>query len=158
MLIRAIALLALAWSLSSAQTDVPAGHVLALIPATAPTAKAGSTVDAKLSFDLRPGYHVNSSTPSENYLIPLKLTWNPGSLNPGDITYPKPQMEKYSFSKVPLSVYTGEFAVITKFQIPATAPMGPATLTGKIRYQACNDRMCLPPKNLDVKMQVMVVK
>lgn len=151
-------LLVLASSLSFAQTDVPQGHVLALIPATAPTAKAGSTVDAKMSFDLRPGYHVNSSTPSESYLIPLKLTWETGALKPVDVLYPKPQMEKYSFSKVPLSVYTGEFAVVTKLQVPANTPVGPATLTGKIRYQACNDRMCLPPKNLDVKMQVVVVK
>jgi DsbC/DsbD-like thiol-disulfide interchange protein len=151
-------LLVLASSLSFAQTDVPQAHVLAAIPATAPTAKAGSTVDAKLSFDLRPGYHVNSSMPAEDYLIPLKLTWNAGALSPVDVSYPSPQLVKYSFSKVPLSVYTGEFAVTTKFQVPANAPVGPATLTGKIRYQACNDRMCLPPKNLDVKMQVVVVR
>ncbi len=37
-------------------------------------AKPGSTVEAKVSLQLRQGYHVNSNTPSDDYLIPLKLT------------------------------------------------------------------------------------
>jgi len=36
--------------------------------------------------------------------------------------------------------------------------VGPAVMTGKLRYQACNDRMCLAPKTLDVSLPVEVVK
>ena len=35
---------------------------------------------------------------------------------------------------------------------------GAVTLTGKLRYQACNNSMCLPPKTLDVTQQVEIVK
>ncbi len=38
----------------------------------------GST-DATVALQLRAGYHVNSNTPSDDYFIPLRLTWNPGS-------------------------------------------------------------------------------
>jgi DsbC/DsbD-like thiol-disulfide interchange protein len=122
------------------------------------TAKAGAPFDAKITFQLKPGYHCNSNTPSEDYLIPLKLTWNPGPLESTQVVYPKPQMEKYAFSETPLSVYSGDFVIETKFKVAAAANPGTAFVTGKLRYQACNDRMCLPPKTIDVSMPVDIVK
>jgi thioredoxin:protein disulfide reductase len=122
------------------------------------TAKAGTTVDAKITAQLRTGYHCNSNTPSDDYLIPLKLTWTAAPLNASDVVYPKPQMEKYAFSDKPLSVYTGDFEIVTKFDVPASAPPGLAVISGKLRYQACTDRMCLPPKTVDVSLPVEVVK
>jgi DsbC/DsbD-like thiol-disulfide interchange protein len=133
-------------------------NVLSVTPPVALKAKAGSTVEAKLSFKLREGYHVNSNTPSDEYLIPLRLTWNPGPLQAAQVLYPKPQMEKYSFSEKPLSVFSGEFQVTTRFKVAASASPGSTVITGKIRYQACNDRMCLAPKNLEVAMPVDVIK
>ena len=121
-------------------------------------AKAGTTVEVKLPVQLRSGYHCNSDKPSDEYLIPLKLTWSAAPLEVAEVVYPKPQMEKYSFSEKPLSVYTGEFQIVTKFKVPAGAAPGPAVLTGKLRYQACTDRMCLPPKNVDVSLPITVVK
>ena len=118
--------------------------------------KAGGSADSALKIDLRGGYHVNSSTPAEDYLIPLKLTWNPGSMQATGTNFPKPEMHKYSFSDTPLSVYTSGFEIVTHFKAPAKAAPGPSTITGKLRYQACNDHMCLPPKTLDVKLDVEI--
>src|SRR5215471_356944 len=73
------------------------------------TAKIGATVDAKLPLQLRSGYHVQSNTPTDKYLIPLRLTWNSGPLGVVAVTYPKPQMEKYAFSPTPQSVFSGNF-------------------------------------------------
>ena len=121
-------------------------------------AKAGSTLAAKVTLQLRQGFHVNSNTPSEEYLIPLKLTWNAGVLSASEIKYPKAHMEKMPFADKPLSVFTGDFDIVTGFTVSATATPGPTAITGKLRYQACNDRMCLPPKNVEVSLQVDVVK
>ena len=41
------------------------------------TVKAGEMMTAKVRFQLAQGYHTNSNTPSDPYLIPLKLTWSP---------------------------------------------------------------------------------
>jgi hypothetical protein len=57
-----------------------------------------------------------------------------------------------------LSVFSGDFEIRTRFKVAANAPVGPAVMTGKLRYQACNDRMCLAPKTLDVSLPVEVVK
>jgi len=134
------------------------GNVLQVVPGEVVKAKAGSSVTAKLKLELRQGYHVNSDKPSDEYLIPLRLTWNDGVLNGASVVYPKPQMEKLPFADKPLAVYTGEFDLTTTFKVSPTAAGGPAAVTGKLRYQACNDRMCLPPKNLDVNIQLDIVK
>ncbi len=132
--------------------------VLTVVPHDKVTAKAGSTAEVKLEAQLRPGYHANSNTPSDDYLIPMRLTWSPGPLETAEVVYPKGQMEKYSFSENPLSVYTGDFQIVTRFKVPANATPGLAVVAGKLRYQACNDRMCLPPKTVDVSLPVDIVK
>ncbi|MBZ5593498.1 MAG: protein-disulfide reductase DsbD N-terminal domain-containing protein [Acidobacteriia bacterium] len=119
--------------------------------------KRGAELTAKLAVSLGEGYHVNSNTPHEAYLIPLKLTWTAAPLDVASITYPKPHDEKYQFSPdEPLSVFTGNFEIATKFKVPADATSGPAILTGKLRYQACNNTMCFPPKTVEVKQAVEI--
>jgi DsbC/DsbD-like thiol-disulfide interchange protein len=133
-------------------------NVLNYEPPRKVIAKPGATVASALKVTLRPGYHVNSNTPSDEYLIPLRLTWNSGAVESTGFTFPKPQMEKYAFSDKPLSVFTGDFEIITHFKVPAKAAPGPSTLTGKLRYQACNNTMCLTPKTIDVSLAVEIVK
>ena len=119
--------------------------------------KRGSTVSAKIQARMREGYHCNSNTPSDEYLIPLKLTWAAGGvLQVAEIKYPKPSMEKYPFSEKPLSVYSGAFDIVTDFKIPADAKPGQSTVTGKVKYQACDERSCLPPKTLEVQFPIIV--
>ena len=90
---------------------------------------------------------------------PLELTWSKGVLEPAGVVYPKPRMEKYQFSPdKPLSVFSGSFELVAKFSVPSTAPPGPAAMSGKLRYQACNNTMCLTPKNMDVAIQLDIVK
>lgn len=134
------------------------GNVLNYTPPRKIAAHPGTTVESSLPLQLRPGYHVNSNTPPDQYLIPLRLTWNPGVLQPTDVTFPSAENRKYAFSEKPLSVYGGEFALVTRFKVPADAPAGPFQLTGKLRYQACNDQMCLPPKTLDVTINGEITK
>lgn len=152
---RALLLCLLLPAIAPAQTR----HELMMLPQEHwAQAKAGSEVEVKIGFELRSGFHVNSNAPSEKYLIPFRLTWDAGSLKPLDVIYPKPHDEKYSFSKEPLSVFTDMFTLAARFQVPANTPSGATTLTGKVRYQACNDRACQPPRTLDIKVQVNVSK
>lgn len=121
------------------------------------TGKRSQTVTADITLQLRPGYHVNSNTPADPYLIPLKFTWTETpNLQPVDVVFPKPQLEKYEFSEKPLSVFTGDFKVHARFKVLPSAPIGQSMLAGKLRYQACNDKMCLPPRSIDVKIPFTV--
>ena len=104
--------------------------------------------------ELRAGFHVNSNAPADEFLIPLKLTWSKEPLETEQVTYPKPQFEKFDFSPKPVSIYSGTFEIVTRFKAPASAPPGPGVMTGKLRYQACNNKECLPPRNVDVRFTV----
>jgi hypothetical protein len=123
------------------------------------TGKRNATVQAKIPLSVESGYHVNSDKPNEEYLIPLKLTWEkaPGSaLEPVAVAYPKPSQEKYDFADKPLSVFTGNFEVMASFKVAPNAAAGPGSVAGKLRYQACSNKACYPPKTVDVTVPYTV--
>ena len=131
--------------------------ILAVAPPQKVAGKRGAELTAKLAVSLSEGYHVNSNTPHEAYLIPLKLTWTPAPLEVASVIFPKPRDEKYQFSPdQPISVFTGNFEIVTKFRVPVDATSGPAIIAGKLRYQACNNTMCFPPKTVEVKLPVEI--
>ncbi len=71
-----------------------------------------------------------------------------------DITYPKP--EEITVGTQPVLVFTGTFPIETKFQTPANAPAGSATMTGKLRYQACDSHMCFRPMTVEIHVPVSI--
>ena len=136
-------------------------NVLSVAPPEKVVVKAGASGQLKTSLDLRSGYHCNSNKPTDEYLIPLKLTWASGPLESPEVIYPAPQMERFSFqapSDKPLSVYSGKFELITKFKVASSAMAGQVVATGKLTYQACTDRLCLPRKTVDVSIPIDIIK
>lgn len=115
--------------------------------------------EAKLALKLsmRPGYHANSDRPSEDFLIPMRLTWDAKApVEAVEVVYPKAKLEKFEFNEKPISVVDGEFEIVTRLRRAPNAMPGPAFLSGKLRYQACNDKMCFPPKTIDVKVPLLI--
>jgi len=120
-------------------------------------APRGGAVEAKIPVTVDAGFHVNSNHPSEDYLIPLTLTWTSlGALEGGQVTYPAPKLEKYEFADKPLSVFSGAFTLTANFKIGAKAAPGPGVASGKLRYQACSSNTCFPPKTVDVNVTYQV--
>ena len=133
-----------------AQTDT----ILTIAPPRKILATPGETATAFIRVRLRAGYHVNSHTPSDEYLIPLRLQWKAEPLEVAGVCFPEPQMESYSFSDKPLSVFTGDFDITSRFRVPKDAPAGSRILTGTLHYQACTDKLCFPPKTVTVRLPV----
>ena len=119
------------------------------------TTSPGKTAKVTLTMYIRSGFHVNSDKPNDDYLIPLKLTWDQGPLEVESIEYPAPQIEKTNFSDK-LSVFTGKFTVTTNFHVAAGAAAGTGAQTGKLKYQACNDHQCLKPETVQVRVPVEI--
>ena len=124
---------------------------LTVQPVTRAAAKRGQTMSVTVKATLAQGLHCNSNAPNDPYLIPLKLTWDAKTLGAAAVEYPKAKLEKTEFSEKPLSVFEGAFDIVSKFAVPATAPPGMGIAAGKLRYQACNDKMCFPPKTVNVQ-------
>ncbi len=134
----------------AAQDSVPGG-ALTVAPVARFHARRGQTVDVKLSAKVAPGYHVNSDAPDDPYLIPLRLTWDKPVLEPAATRFPAPQRVKVAFSDKPVAIFSGAFDIVVTFRAPANvADMG--VMSGKLRYQACNDRECLQPKVVPIRL------
>ena len=118
------------------------------------TAKRGEVVKQSLTVAILPGFHVNGDKPKDEFLIPLKLTWSGGLLEAKSITYPTPEELQVGTEK--LVVLTGSYQIATEFKVPETAPPGATTVTGKLRYQACNNQMCFRPASIDISLPVVV--
>lgn len=123
-----------------------------VIPPTAVRIKAGEELSVPLKVVIRPGYHINSNSPAEDYLIPTRLTWNDAGLKVKSIDYPKPESVNYEFSEKPLSVFSGSITLRSTLAVPDPVPPGLKELNGKLRYQACTEKACLPPVTVDVSV------
>ena len=130
--------------------------ILTVAPPQKVVAKRNAEATAKIAVSLRAGYHVNSNAPHEMYLIPLRLAWTAAPLNVETVVYPKAHDEKYPFSEQPLSVFTGNFDIATKFKAPPDAIAGFAILAGKLKYQACDNTKCFPPKTVEIKLPIEI--
>jgi thiol:disulfide interchange protein DsbD len=106
---------------------------------------------------ISPGFHINAHMPSEDYLIPTKVT---ADLSPGvflvESTYPHGVMRAFRFSKTPLRVYEGTFTVLMKLRANGTAPIGPQKISLTVAYQACNQDACLPPTKIPVTAELEI--
>ncbi|MFL6354773.1 MAG: protein-disulfide reductase DsbD domain-containing protein [Bryobacteraceae bacterium] len=118
------------------------------------TAKPGTAVVETLKVVVQPGFHVNSDKPKDEFVIPLKLTWTDGPLEAKSTSYPSPEEIQVGGEK--LTVFTGTFNIRTDFKVPEHAQLGTATMTGKLRYQACNNQMCFRPTTLDLRVPVVI--
>ena len=117
----------------------------------------GSTAQIAVVMKIRPGFHVNAREKSAEYLIATDLKSNPpAGFSAGDVIYPKGKLEKFAFSKTPLNVYQETVILRMPLKVLSNAPTGEQHIPLKLRYQACNQEVCLPPTTLDVDATVNV--
>jgi thiol:disulfide interchange protein len=107
--------------------------------------------------DVKEGFHAQSRTPTQDYLIKFdaKLDANP-ALNFGEVVYPPGKEETYpALGK--LSVYTGQVVVFVPFEVKPDAKPGDLKITGRLKYQVCDDKACYPPETPKFAIETKVV-
>jgi Disulphide bond corrector protein DsbC len=117
------------------------------------TVTAGKATAVELHFRIAPGFHINSHTPKEKFLIPTALSVPEGvGVRLESASYP--EGKEYVLPADPttkLNVFTGEFAIEAKL----TATPGNHLVEAKLRYQACDETQCMPPKTITVPIDVV---
>jgi thiol:disulfide interchange protein len=110
-------------------------------------AAPGGTVVAKLTAKLEPGWHLYSPTTTPGGPIPtsLKLDENP-AIGAYSIYQPKPERKFDRNFNLDVEWFEREVTFIVSANLKKDAAAGPLELTALVRYQACDDRQCLPPK------------
>ncbi len=117
------------------------------------TLPAGKPTGVALHFRIAPGLHINSHAPQDEFLIPTALQIPPGSgVKLEDARYPAGvDFALPSDPGTKLNVYTGEFVI----QARLNAEPGDHLVEAKLRYQACDQRQCMPPRTITVPVDVV---
>lgn len=119
----------------------------------------GRTFEIAVVAEIASGFHINANKVMEDYLIPTTLDAElPKGFRVVETRYPEGQLQKFDFSEKMLNVYDGRVTLRLKAQALAGAPLGNASHTLTLRYQACNDRACLPPVRIPVPVEFVVAE
>jgi hypothetical protein len=120
----------------------------------------GKANTVQLQFHVSSGFHINSNKPSAEYLIPTVLKLDaPTDIVLGRTTYPEGEQMSFAFApNEKLSVYSGEFDLAVMVRPLASVLPGKYVFRGELKYQACDNAACYPPKKLPVLFEVKVVK
>ncbi len=106
----------------------------------------GQEIRVALQLDIEKGWHINGHKPRETYLVPTEVTLekNP-RFTLEKIHYPKPKRKTFEFIQGEMEVYEGKVLFFMDLAVSTKAALGMGRISGKIKYQACDDRSCLIP-------------
>jgi hypothetical protein len=148
-----------AWA--GAQDDLgPKGQLVATGPTQTVTAVQGKPATISLLFRVANGYHINSNQPKAEFLIPTVLKIDAATdIVIGKTTYPEGQDMSFAFAPdEKLNVYTGDFKVDVLVRPLRSVETGKYVVRGTLKYQACDNAACYPPKQLPVSFDVKIAK
>ena len=119
--------------------------------------RAGGTGRVVVTVTLSPGFHVNSHTPSQEYLIATSIETEAGDgMVIGSWKYPEGEHRKFAFSEEPIQVYEGTFRVEGEIKAPATLPPSRRNVRLLLKYQACTADRCYPPRKEPIPLAVQI--
>ncbi len=118
----------------------------------------GSTINGIVVMQVDKPYHVNANPASEDYLIPTELRIEAGrGYKVGKIEYPKPKEKAFAFSEgKPIKIYEGRVPIRFQIALDKAASKGTLTLKATLRYQACDDNACYPPRTAPIEIKIPV--
>ncbi len=138
----------------------PKGPVVNLAPVPTVTVAQGSPATVPIKFSVAGGYHINSNHPKSDYLIPTALKMEATTdIVIGKTTYPDGVDMSFAFAPdEKLNVYTGDFKIDVLVRPLHSVQPGKYIVRGTLKYQACDNKACYPPKNLPVSFDVRIAK
>jgi hypothetical protein len=128
-------------------------------PVSTVTVSSGHPAPVTFTFRIQPGYHINSNKPLMPELIPTQLKFSLPSSDMviGRVQYPAGQLMAFAFDpSQKLSVYSGDFSVKAVVVAPPSASTGTYTVHADLKYQACDNNACYPPKSVPLAFEVRV--
>lgn len=115
-----------------------------------PAGFKGDSTQLRVRVSIPEGWHIQSDAPLDEFLIPTTVNAKAADVSFGKAVFPKAKIENIEALGGKVAVFEGEIEI----KVPAKRSRAKATaktLEGaevSVRYQACNNAQCLPPKEL----------
>ncbi len=121
------------------------------------TVERGETKRGNIVMNIPGGLHVNSSRPSSEYAIPTVVrVRGPRGVRISAVNYPRGKNRKFQFSENLINVYEGRVNFPFTVTVPANYRGKSITVRASVRYQACTNEVCYPPRTKTVNMSARV--
>jgi len=116
----------------------------------------GKPAKATVTLDIPTELHTNSNQPSEPELIATTVKVTAKGLTVSTVDYPPGHDRKFEYSDRPLNVYQGKVDFTFQITVPASYKSKEVSVDVDVRYQACTDEVCYPPKTKTVTLTAAI--
>jgi thiol:disulfide interchange protein DsbD len=122
---------------------------------------AGGRVVARVVATIAEGYRIQANPAAEPFLVPASLELEGNErVRVGQPEYPIGKPHRLQGADDDLSIYEGTVVINVPLEATRSARANEesveVTLEGRLRYQACNDAVCLKPSSVPVRLRVRI--
>ena len=116
----------------------------------------GSSARGSVVLSIPGGLHVNSSRPASEYAIPTTVRLSGTGVRVSGPTFPRGVNRKFQFSENVINVYEGTVRFPFTVNVPAGFKGDTVRVRAVVKYQACTDEVCYPPRSKEVTLTARV--
>lgn len=114
--------------------------------------KKTDQLEVEITIDIQDGWHIYAELPKDHpsILTKIEIVSPKGIKETGDMVRPETVPDK---NELGVSYFEGEAVFKQKLKIEKK-PADGTQIEVKVRYQACTDKMCQPPKTKTIKLDL----
>ena len=123
-------------------------------------AKAGTEITLAVVLDIKPGYHIGGNLTTPPFLPTfIELAGAPPFVVSSTAIFPEPHQFNFGIGdeKQTIKVFSDRAVVYLPMKIGDSAAPGHHELKIRIGFQACNDKICKPPAESTLPVELNVV-
>ena len=120
------------------------------------TVARGSKARGTVVISVPSGLHINSNRPNSPYAIATSVRVTSQGARVGGVSYPRGRNRKFAFSENTINVYEGRVPVNFNVTVPQNVRGNSLRVRAVVRYQACTEEVCYPPKTTEVTLSARV--
>ena len=140
-----------AWAADEPSIDQP---VVANLAVSETAVAPGDSIVLSLNVSILPTWHIYAHDPSETFIVTTYELETAAGLDKSGEWFPPPS-ELYD-AEPSILIYKDDVTFEHDLVIANDAAAGTATASVKLRYQACDPYICLPPEDVELSTSVEV--
>jgi Disulphide bond corrector protein DsbC len=143
---------------AAAQSGAPQPVQWKAFVVSATPVKAGAKTTIALSGEVQQGWHVYAESQPARGPIPLRIALDENQVARirGKIVGTSPTKRHDKSFGLETQLYLGDFTLRIPVEVERSS-IGKQIIPLNVRFQACNDRTCLPPRTIHLSVPVEVV-
>jgi hypothetical protein len=120
------------------------------------TVGRGGSARGTVVISVPSGLHINSNRPNSPYAIATSVRLTSPGARVGAVSYPRGRNRKFQFSENTINVYEGRVPLNFNVTVPQNFRGDTVKVRAVVRYQACTEEVCYPPKTTEVTLSARV--